>query len=78
MSDRRPDIDLRTSVRARRLRFDVVPPTSVSFDGAPDYVGESTVERENLPERVREGVTYRDVAVRWRAIARVEGFEEQE
>ena len=78
MTDRRPDIDLSTSVRARRLRFNRVPPARVSFDGAPDYAGESTVERENLPKRVREGVTYRDVRVSWRATARVEVFEEQE
>jgi hypothetical protein len=78
MTDRPPDIDLSTSVRARRLRFNAVPPTRVTFDGVPGHVGESTVERENLPERVREGVTYRNVTVRWRATARVEGFEQQE
>jgi hypothetical protein len=78
MTERRPEIDLSTSVRARRLRFNVVPPTRVDFDGTPNHRGESSVERENLPDRVREGVTYRNVAVRWRATARVEGFEEQE
>jgi hypothetical protein len=33
-------------------------------------------ERENLPEEVEPGVTYRDVRIRWRAAARMKDFEE--
>ena len=32
---------------------------------------ESGSERENLPDELEEGVTYRDFAVRWRAAARL-------
>jgi hypothetical protein len=77
--DRPPDIDVSASARARRLRFNVVPPSSVSFEGFPGHIGESSTAREGLPDRVREGVTYRDVSVRWRAVARVvERFQQEE
>jgi hypothetical protein len=66
-----PDIDISVSATMRRLRFNVVPSTRVRFDGCPDHVAESQTERENLPDRVREGVTYKDVTVRWQASARV-------
>jgi hypothetical protein len=33
--------------------------------------GGSHTERENLPDEVEPGVTYRDVRVRWRAGARL-------
>ena len=65
------DIDISASATLRKLRFNVVPPTRVRFDGCPDHLAESQTERENLPDRVREGVTYKDVTVRWRASARV-------
>jgi hypothetical protein len=65
------DIDIRASATLRKLRFNVVPATRMTFDGFPDHVSESHTERENLPDRVREGVTYNDVTVRWRASARV-------
>jgi hypothetical protein len=44
--------------------------------GGEPAVGGSQTERENLPERVEPGVTYRDVTVRWRAAARLEVADE--
>jgi hypothetical protein len=36
---------------------------------------EHVSERENLPDEVEPGVTYRDVAVRWRLSARLDDPE---
>jgi len=71
MSEERPDVEISTSVKARELRFDVVPDTKVSFEGEPEVASSSRTERENLPEEVEPGVTYRHVKVRWRAVARI-------
>jgi hypothetical protein len=37
--------------------------------------GGSHTERENLPDEVEPGVTYRDVHVRWRAAAEIKDAE---
>jgi hypothetical protein len=36
---------------------------------------ESVSERDNLPDAVEPGVTYRDVSVRWRASLRLDDPE---
>jgi len=59
------DVEIAAAVRAKQLRFTRVPETEVKFDSARD--SDSHTERENLPARVKPGVTYRDVRVRWRA-----------
>ena len=61
------DVEVFTSVRARRLRFEVVPETTVWFEGEPGERSSSETERENLPEEVEPGIEYRNVRVRWRA-----------
>jgi len=61
-----PDIKLTATVKARELRFDEVPGTEVRFWGHPDRNSVSETERENLPENVQQGVTYRDAVVRLR------------
>jgi hypothetical protein len=67
-----PDIEIGAVVRAKKLRFRKVPETSVRFEGEPDVDAVSGSERENLPDEVEPGVTYRDVRVRWRAAARID------
>jgi hypothetical protein len=69
--DELPDVEISASVRARELRFVTVPETKVSFDGEPGVRSSARSERENLPDEVEPGVTYRDVRVRWRAAARI-------
>jgi hypothetical protein len=78
MSGRRPrdeeplaDVEIGAAVRADRLRFKRTPETDVSFDAGPDGESDSHTERENLPERVEPGVTYRNVRVRWQGGARI-------
>jgi hypothetical protein len=67
----RPDVEVEAWVRAKRLRFERLPETEVSFEGDPDREEVSGSERENLPDEVEPGVTYRDVRVRWRAAAKL-------
>lgn len=65
------DVEVFTSVRADELRFESVPDTDVSFEGEPAERSSSKTERDNLPDEVEAGVTYRDIAVRWRARSRI-------
>lgn len=74
-----PDVEIGASVKAKRLRFRRKPETNVDLHGElreadelKDLQTTSGSERENLPEEVEPGVTYRDVRVRWRAAARLE------
>jgi hypothetical protein len=69
--DLRPDVEIACSVRAREIRFEIVPETKVWFDGEPGVESSVHSERENLPDEVEPGVTYRDVRVRWWAQARI-------
>ncbi|GAA4807159.1 hypothetical protein GCM10023200_50980 [Actinomycetospora chlora] len=63
--DREPDIEFRSRVRARRLRFHDDP--EVRIDATV-----SGSRRVNLPDRVRRDVTYRDVQVDEVILARLE------
>jgi hypothetical protein len=74
-----PDVEVGASVKAKRLRFREKPETEIDFHGElrePEGRGDlrtgSGSERENLPEEVEPGVTYRDVRVSWRAAARLQ------
>jgi hypothetical protein len=67
----RPDVEIGAVVRAKRLEFKRTPEAEVRFPGESDADTDSHSERENLPDKVQPGVTYRDVRVRWRAGARI-------
>ena len=66
-----PDVDAAFSVRAKNLRFETVPQTNVWFEGEPAQRSRVDTARENLPDEVEAGVTYRDVRVTWRARSRI-------
>ncbi len=70
--DETPDVEVFTSVRARELRFGIVPETKVWFEGEPGVKSSLRTRRENLPEEVEPGVTYRDVKVLWGARAKID------
>ena len=65
------DIEIGAVEKAKTLRFETKPETSVEFPGSAPTSGSHT-ERKNLPDEVEPGVTYRDVEVRWRARADVD------
>jgi len=60
---RRPDIEIGGWARADEVRFEREPDGHVEYQG--DYEAETIDERENLPDEVGAGETYRDVRVRW-------------
>jgi hypothetical protein len=72
MSDREPDVEISASLRAKELRFESKPEVEIGISGEPAVTGGSVTERENLPEELEPGKTYRDFAVRWRLAARLE------
>ena len=70
--DREPDVEISAAIRAKEVRFECKPDVDVRAYADSPASAESVSERENLPEEVEPGVTYRDVAVRWRLAARLE------
>lgn len=66
---REPDVEMRFSVRAEELRFECKPEVDVGVHADSPARAECQSERDNLPDEVEPGVTYRDVEVRWRAAA---------
>ena len=60
------DLSITGSVTASELRFDVVPNPKVEFPGRPERRTAWEAERQNLPDEVRPGVTYRNIGVRLR------------
>jgi hypothetical protein len=61
---REPDLEIAASVRAEELRFECKPETRVGAHANTPATGASTSERNNLPDDIEPGVTYRDVSVR--------------
>jgi hypothetical protein len=59
-----PELELVATVRAKALKFDIVPKTQVVFQGTGRRKTTWKTERVNLPMHPEPGVTYRDVAVR--------------
>jgi hypothetical protein len=70
VTERRPDVEVAAAIRAKEVRFECKPEVRVSAH-------EIVSERENLPDELEPGVTYRDVAVRWRASARIRDPDER-
>ena len=61
-----PDVEISARVKTRELRFEEEPETETRIWGTPEPESVSGTQRENLPERVRSGVTYRNSTVRLR------------
>jgi hypothetical protein len=68
---RDPDISLDADVRMRELRFEKVPDPEVRFRGNTTRNSVWRSSRENLPDRVREGVVYRNAGVRLRIASEI-------
>ena len=66
------DIEIGATAQARRLRFRRKPEAEVEFRGSPEVESDSHSARENLPDEVEPGKTYRDVKVGWVAGARLD------
>ena len=75
-----PDIEIGAVVKAKKLRFKKTPKTNVEFTkeskvdldaASPEIETASGSKRENLPDEVEPGKTYRDVHIRWGAAAKI-------
>jgi len=64
-------VEIAASVRADEVRFECKPDVEVGAYADTPASAESISERENLPDELEPGVTYRDVAIRWRLAARL-------
>jgi hypothetical protein len=69
--DREPDVEIAAAVRADEMRFECKPNVDVRAYADSPATAKSVSERENLPDELETGVTYRDFAVRWRVAARL-------
>jgi hypothetical protein len=67
-----PDVEIAANVRAAELRFECAPEASVRVHSDSPVSTEHVSERENLPDTVEPGVTYRDIEVAWRVSARLQ------
>ena len=61
--DANADLSIRARVTADSLRFEKVPNPRVEFNGSPVRDTSWEAERENLPQEVRPGVTYRNIGI---------------
>jgi hypothetical protein len=73
--DREPDVEIAVAVRAEQLRLECKPEVDVVAYSNSPATAASTSERENLPDKLEAGVTYKDVAVRWRVAVRLKDPE---
>ena len=72
MTHREPDVEISAALRADEVRFECKPEVHVGGYADAPAVAESVSERENLPDELEPGVTYRNFAIRWRVAARLE------
>jgi hypothetical protein len=70
--DREPDVEMAAFVRADEVRFECKPEVRIGAHANAPATAELVSERENLPDEVQPGVTYRNVSVRWRLAARLD------
>ena len=75
MTHREPDVEIAGAIRADEVRFECKPEVHVVGYADAPAVAESVTERENLPDELEPGVTYRNFAIRWRAAARLEDLD---
>jgi hypothetical protein len=69
VTHREPDVEIAAAVRADEMRFECKPEVDVVAYADSPASAESVSERENLPDELEPGVTYRNFAVRWRVAA---------
>lgn len=68
--EKNSDLVITANVRARELKVEIVPNKSVEFPGKGERQTVWEADRENLPEKVEPGVTYRDIGIRLRIYSR--------
>jgi hypothetical protein len=72
---REPDVEIAARARVDEVRLECKPEIRVRAYADAPASAESVSERENLPDELEPGVTYRNVSVRWRLAARLDDPE---
>jgi hypothetical protein len=67
-----PDVEIAAAVRADEVRFECKPYVDIVAYADSPAEAESVSERDNLPDDLEPGVTYRNLGVRWRLAARLQ------
>jgi hypothetical protein len=70
--EREPDLEIAASARAEEVRFECKPEVRVSAYSNAPATASSISDRDNLPDDIEPGVTYKDISVRWRAWLRLD------
>src|SRR6476620_5010717 len=69
------DILILVNLTAKELKFDSVPTPTVEFPGTPARTTVWMTDRQNLPDQVEPGVTYRNIGIQLRISSRFEDIE---
>ena len=69
------DLAIVANVRARELRFEIVPNANVEFPGTHERKTVWEAERQNLPRPVQPGVAYRNIGIELRITSRFANIE---
>jgi hypothetical protein len=70
--EREPDLEIAASARADEVRFECKPEVRVRAYSNVPATADAVSERDNLPDEIEPGVTYRNVSVHWRAWLRLD------
>ena len=62
--ERPADIEVGAAVRMKKLRVEEKSDVEARSHGRPAYETETTDERENLPDEVETGETYRNASIK--------------
>jgi hypothetical protein len=68
--EKNSDVVITATVRAKELKFEVVPTPTVNFPGNQPRQTVWEADRTNLPQTVEPGVIYRDIGIRLRIYSR--------
>jgi hypothetical protein len=68
---REPDVEISAAARAQEVRFECKPEVRIAAYSDSPATAALDSNRENLPDKLEPGVTYRNFAVRWRLSARL-------
>ena len=70
--ERPPVIEVGATVRMKKLRVEEVSGVETEVHGEPGFETETSSRRENLPDEVEEGRTYRGAVVHRRTSVRLD------
>ena len=68
--EKNSDVVITATVKAKELKFEVVPTPTVEFPGNKPHQTVWEADRINLPKPVEPGVVYRDIGIRLRIFSR--------